>query len=148
MALARCESCWDKEVTSVLAAHCQARVVFAPLYGLVHTSVWNSNRFFTAGMKRSILNTSELTEGSFNAAFFQTPTCLSFYVVRWPHSGWRWQWNTKELTCLRERAAKQPHVRQYSSAVPSKCTHHGSRLQDFWQSEINNWSGEKAGIVQ
>jgi hypothetical protein len=32
---------------------------------------------------------------------------------------------------LRAQPAKEPHGHQTSSAVPSKCTHHGSRLQDF-----------------
>jgi hypothetical protein len=35
-------------------------------------SGWNRNGFFTAGMKRSVLNASELTDGCFTAAFFQT----------------------------------------------------------------------------
>jgi len=34
-------------------------------------------------------------------------------------------------TCLRARAAKQPHGHQSSTAIPSKSTNHGSRLQDF-----------------
>jgi hypothetical protein len=38
----------------------------------VHTSGWNRNGFFTAEMKRSILNGSERTDGCFTAAFFQT----------------------------------------------------------------------------
>jgi len=37
----------------------------------------------------------------------------------------------KEHTSLRARAARQPHGHQSSSAVPSKCTNRGSRLQDF-----------------
>jgi hypothetical protein len=49
---------------------------------------------------------------------------------------------------LRAWATKQPHGHQPSSAVLSKFTHHGSRLQDFWQWEMNNWGGEKAGTVQ
>ena len=32
----------------------------------------NRNGFFTAGMKRSVLNASELRDGCFTAAFFQT----------------------------------------------------------------------------
>jgi len=35
----------------------------------VHTSGWNRNGFFTAGMKRSVLNASEPTDGCFTAAF-------------------------------------------------------------------------------
>jgi hypothetical protein len=42
------------------------------ILGLVHTSGWNRNGFFTAGMKRSVLNASEPTDGCFTAAFFQT----------------------------------------------------------------------------
>ena len=38
----------------------------------MHTSGWNHNGVFTAGMKRSALNASELTGGCFTAAFFQT----------------------------------------------------------------------------
>ena len=68
----------------------------------------------------------------FHRSVFPDATCFIFYAVRWPHSGWRWQWNTKEHTCLRARAAKQTHGHQSSSAVPSKCTNHGYRLQDFW----------------
>ena len=30
----------------------------------------------------------------------------------------------------------------------NKSSNHGSRLQDFWQWEFNNWGGEKAGTVQ
>jgi hypothetical protein len=32
---------------------------------------------------------------------------------------------------LHARTAKQPHGHQFSSAIPSKCTHYGSRLRDF-----------------
>jgi hypothetical protein len=35
-------------------------------------SGWNRNGFFTAGMKRFVLNVSEHTDGCFTAAFFQT----------------------------------------------------------------------------
>ena len=38
----------------------------------MHTSGWNRNGFFTAGMKRYVLNASEHTDGCFTAAFFQT----------------------------------------------------------------------------
>jgi len=67
----------------------------------------------------------------FYRSVFPNTSCFIFCAVRWPHSGWRWQWNTKEHYCLRARAPKQPHGHQYSSAVPSNCTHHGSRLQEF-----------------
>ena len=43
----------------------------------------------------------------FHRNVFPNATCFIFCAVRWPHSGWRWQWNTKEHTCLRARAAKQ-----------------------------------------
>ena len=46
------------------------------LLGLVHTSGWNRNGLFTAGMKRSVLNASELTGGCFTAASFQTQHAL------------------------------------------------------------------------
>jgi hypothetical protein len=44
--------------------------------GLVHTSGWNHNDFFTAGTKRSVLNASEPTDDCFIAAFFQTQHAL------------------------------------------------------------------------
>jgi len=47
-------------------------IVGAGSLGLARTSSWNRNGFFTAGMKRSVLNGSERTDGFFTAAFFQT----------------------------------------------------------------------------
>ena len=47
--------------------------------GLARTSGWNRNGFFAAGMKRSVLNGSERTDGCFAAAFFQTKHA-SFFV--------------------------------------------------------------------
>ena len=106
-------------------------------------------RFFAnavAGMKRSVLNGSERTEGCFAAAFFQTQHAA--FSVR---CGGRTAFGsgnvTQEHTGLRARAAKQSHSHQSSSAVPSNCTNHGSRLQDFWQWEINKWGGENAGTT-
>jgi hypothetical protein len=84
----------------------------------------------------------------FHRSVFPNATCFTFWVVQWLHSGWRWQCNMKEHTYLRAQAEKQPHGHQSSSTVPSKSTHPGSRLQDFWQWEINDWGGEKAGTVQ
>ena len=81
-------------------------------------------------MKRSVLNASELTGGCFTVAFFQTQHA-SFSVRCGAVAAQRLAvaMDTKEHACLRARAAKQLHGRQYS--VPSKCIDHGSRLQDF-----------------
>ena len=81
---------------------------------------------FAAGMKRFVLNGRDRTDGCLNAAFFRTQPAS--FSVRWR---WRWQCDTTERTCWGGRAAKQPHGHQSSSAVPSKFTNHGSRLQDF-----------------
>jgi len=83
----------------------------------------------------------------FHCSVFPNTACFIFWVVQWPHSGWQWQCNMKEHTCLHAQAAKQPHSHQSSSAIPIKCTHHGSILQDFWQWEFNNRGGEKADTV-
>jgi len=52
----------------------------------------------------------------------------------------------KKRTCLRAQAAKQPHGHQSSSAVPSNCKRHGSKLQDFFSERLIGV--EKAGTVQ
>jgi hypothetical protein len=117
-------------------------------------SSWNRNGFFHHWNETFCFKWKRAHGHLFHRSIFPNATCFISCVVRWPYSGWRWQWNTTAHTCLRARAVKLPHGRgseyshQPSSAVPSKCTYHGSRLQDFWQWEINNWCGEKPGTVQ
>jgi len=36
----------------------------------------------------------------FHCSVFPNATCFIFCVVQWLHSGWWWQWNTKEQTYL------------------------------------------------
>ena len=57
-------------------------------------------RFFAsaaAGMRRSVLNGNE-RRTTVSLQRFSKRNMLHFLcgAARWPHSGWRWQWNTKE----------------------------------------------------
>ena len=105
------------------------------LYRVARTSGWNRSGIFTAD-ETFCFKWKRVHRWLFHHSTFPNATYFIFCAVWWPHSGWQWQWNMKEHTCLRAWAAEQPHGCQSSSAVPSKCTHHGSRLY-FWQWEIN-----------
>ena len=110
--------------------------------GLARTSGWNRSRFFYRCDKTFCFKWNHVHGRLFHRNAFPNATCFIFGTVRWPLSGWRGQWNTKEHTSLWARAARQPDGHQSSSAIPIKCRNHGSRLQDFLQWEINNWGGE------
>ena len=38
-----------------------------------------------------------------NRSVFPNATRFIFCALRWPHSLWRWQWNTQEHACAHER---------------------------------------------
>jgi len=102
--------------------------------GLARTNGWNRSGFFfffTAAVKRFDLNGSDRTEGCFTAAFCQTQYA-SFSGQSGDRSAVGGVNGTRmNITALRAQAAKQPQGHKSSSAVPSKSTHRGSRLQDF-----------------
>ena len=111
--------------------HAQAHVTSGALRASAHERLEPQRGFFfTVAMKSFVLNVRERTDGCFTAAFFQTH--LASISVR---CGGRTAVGggngTRVKITLRARAAKQPHGHQCSSAVPSKCTHHESRHQDF-----------------
>jgi hypothetical protein len=85
------------------------------------TSGWNRSVgfFFTAAMKRFVLNLSKHTDGCFTTAFIQTQH--GSFPVQCGDRTAVGCGNTNEQTCLRARAAKQPHGHQSSSAVRNKC---------------------------
>ena len=98
--------------------------------------VGNAEDFFTAEMKRVVLNRNESIDGCFNA-FFQTQHASFSGRCGGRSAVGGGNGTQKGDTCLCAQAAKQPHghpiraATKFSSAVASKSIHHGSRLQIF-----------------
>jgi hypothetical protein len=98
-------------------------------------SGWNRNAFFSAGMKRFVLNVSERTGGCFIAAFFQTQhASLSVRCGGRTAVGGSNGTRKNILACAQERKNNRTAT---SLRLPFQAcaahTHYGARLQDFWQ---------------
>jgi hypothetical protein len=82
-------------------------------------------------MKRFVLNGSKCTDGCFTTAFFQKEhASLSVRCGAVAAQRLAVAMNTKEQTCLRARAAKQPHCTATSLRLPFQAIAHITDL-DF-----------------
>jgi hypothetical protein len=95
--------------------------MYVTALGLARTSGWNGSGFYYRCDETFCIKWKRAHGQLFHCNVIPNATCFIFCAVRCPHSGWWWQWNMKELTCLGARRVKQPHGYQSSSAVPSNC---------------------------
>ena len=94
-----------------------------------------------AGMKRSVLNGSERTDVCFTAAFFQTQH--DSFSVR---CGGRTAVGGGNGT--RKNIPACAHERQNNRTFQASANVMDLDPQGFWEWEINNWDGGKAGTLQ
>jgi hypothetical protein len=73
--------------------------------GLARTSGWKRSGFFYRCDETFCFKRKRAHGRLFHRCVFPDATRFIFCAMRWPHSGWRWQWNTNVLVpaCAHER---------------------------------------------